>query len=568
MEVIDLTSNALKSRGYALKIEDKTIALYNNGHCIRSDIYPEWNKTVKRFDEKLDKEAPEMDKLAKQDIKHCMSKSYDAFSPFMNGAEEKKKKSGSESSTESVAVVRVMKYTANKEAPQLWEAVRIKGSYCFVSYDSTTNTVLTKDKIEDYDCGSGKTLEPSDDADPEPFSFRDKAELESKIEFVRKGKHVGYLFRKVKYFVKCFYDTDIEAYTDLIAADIVFTYFQDRIGKTHYILVWGDPDTGKGAILECFNQLGYRGVSVTNDTAATIYRSLGSLEKGQVIMIIDEANKLEDDLFLLNVLKVGYKGNTKVRRVMDAQSSQFSKIEYFFAYCFKILAAEKLPSSWKTGGFRSRCFEIHTAPGNPQIDIGDVIDNAGDPKNAKTMSELAELRKLLFAYRLVHYSDPIPDIAIKGITGRDRELIKPLLRLFITHGHDDEVLDTVKDTLHYFVKGRNEDKTDSFAAYIHRLLKGLVKSDETELSFSDIWKHIEDELEGEPIPDKTDWICTPLFGDISKNRLWNTLRSLGGDSGRNPKGTVRVWKFKTKTLRRFDSVFKDIPDTIEIIKKI
>ena len=440
------------------------------------------------------------------------------------------------------------------------------GELCFVSFDPSEQKIKVRPDIEE----ESRLVTPSSDAGIEHYSFQNIAELEKFIDLARK-ESLSTLFQKVRKWVRLFYDTDTEEYINLIAADIVFTYFQDRIGKTHYMFVWGEPDTGKGAILETFNQLAYRGVSVTSQTAATIYRQLGSIEKGQVILIIDEANTLEEDNFLLNVLKVGYKGTTKVPRVMDAQSSQFSKVESFLAYCFKIIAAEKLPSQWKTGGFLSRCFQIKSAPGDPQIDIGDVVDNADDPKNAKLMAELSEDRKILFVYKLLHYSEPIPDVKIKGIVARDRELIKPLLRLFKVHGgNDDKTFETIKKTLHYFVKERNSDKTESFKATILKLTQQLLSQMITPILIRECsltkksGSTVKDQLNGEEVDDKPGTFKTELFGEISTKWLTGTLRAIGGKPSRNSAGDKRVWTFDDKTLRRFQRVYREIPASIEL----
>jgi hypothetical protein len=484
-------------------------------------------------------------------------------------------------------VATVMKYTEEDVAnSRLWETVKVGGRFYLVSYDKQTGkfswwsnfgngngqeqdeeqqqqqqSLLTTDEDD-------RILQPYNESGIEPYSFTDPKELEQCIQLA-KLETAGSLFQKVKRWVQKFYDTDTEPYIDLIAADVVFTYFQDRLSKTHYIFVYGEPDTGKGSILEIFNQLGYRAAQVTNASAASIYRMLGSVEKGQVIVVIDEANRLEDDAFLLDVLKIGYKGNSKVPKVMDASSSENNRVEYFYAYGFKIIAAEHLPDHYKTGGFRSRCFEIKTAPGNPKLDINDIVDNAGDTKNAKIMRELTKLRKLLFAYRLLHYSEPIPDVMIKGITGRDRELIKPLIRLFKTHG-DFASLKTVKDTLHYFIKQRNEDKVDSFTAGILKLVKQRIAynngggEDEYELTFSDIWQYVKEQLDGESVEGKPGTIRTDLFGEISTRRLTTTLRNLGGKASKDTTGNKRVWTFDSKTLGRFSTVYRQIPDTIEL----
>lgn len=294
------------------------------------------------------------------------------------------------------------------------------------------------------------------------------------------------------------------------------------------------------------------------------------MEKGQVVLIIDEANRLEDNPFLLDVLKIGYKGGGKVPRVLDASSRENSKVVYYYAYCFKVIAAEKLPVTWKTGGFLSRCLTIHTSPGDSTYDIQDIVDNAGDSENAKLMRDITKLRKLLFAYRLLHHSEPIPDLKIKGITGRDRELIKPLIRLFKAHG-DSQSLETIKNMLYYFIKQHNEEKTDSFEANIHRLINYLVQykqeNEQQGLTFSEIWNYVKEQLQGECVDEKPDTIQTSLFGEVSKKRLAHILNNLGGKRDRDSTGNKRTWRFDKKILDRFAKAYKQIPETIEIVEQ-
>lgn len=481
---------------------------------------------------------------------------------------------GTEQSAPTKELVITMKYTniIKKQQrdssvlpqPQLWETVRIAGRYYLVSSDLVENKLHCVESLQDTTRADRTIIPFGVDGAVEHYSFDSIDELQQTIQ-TAKLHTASTLFLKVKDWASKFYDTDIEEYINLIAADIVFTYFQDRIGITHYIFVHGDPDQGKGAILETFNQIAYRGASVASATPATIYRMLGTVEKGQITLIIDEANRLEDDDFMLTILKVGYKGNAKVPRSVDSQSSD-AKIEHFYAFGFKIIAAEKLPARWKTGGFLSRCMKIKTAPGDPQYIISEIVDNAGDPENARIMQELAKLRKLLFAYRLLHYSEPIPDIKIKGITGRDRELIKPLLRLFNTHGgYDNEVFETIKKTLHYYVRERNEDKLKSFEAAVFSRIKTLIENKGTyDLPFIEIWDDIKVQFRGEPVESKKWTLETGLFGEVGSKRLSAVLRSIGGHSDRDSSGDRRVWKFNAKDIERFSRVYKHIPDTIEI----
>jgi hypothetical protein len=316
---------------------------------------------------------------------------------------------------------------------------------------------------------------------------------------------------------------------------------------------------------------------------------LGDLEKGQVTIIIDEANRLEEDPFLQEVLKTGYKGNARVARMLDASSSTNAQQRYYFTYCFKMVAANKLPTEWKAEGLMDRFFKAKTSPGEPTMDISDIVEHADDPENYKVLQQLQYLRKLLFAYRLLHFSEPIPDLKIKGIIGRDAELIKPLIRLFKTHGggnnnspKDLKRFGDIKNALHYFIKDRNDDKSDSFDAFVQKETLQLINTRESmltsedkaskefvdgfrEVTFVDLWDTIvKHKLDGKEVEEERDSLDTALFGRISKKRFAATLRTLGGKKARDNTGDKRTWQFSRKTLERFGKSFRAIPSTIEL----
>jgi hypothetical protein len=535
----------------------------------------------------------EQNKAEEQRFEHSLSKAA--------GKKKSTTSTSGKASELSSQTVTTMKYTVKKKLvhgqkeqekqddstqalPILWETVKIAGAYYLVCYDPFAQKLrfTTELPVEEE---NNMMLVPYTEKAADPYDFADAKELRYFIEKAKK-ETLGTLFSKARKCVKTFYDTDNEAHTNLIAADIVFTYFQDRLGKTHYIFLYGKPGTGKGAVLETFGQLAYRGVQITNANAPNLYRMLGDLEKGQVVIIIDEANRLEDDPFLQEVLKTGYKGNARVARMLDASSAANSKQRYYYTFCFKIIAANKLPTDWKVEGVLDRCFKIKTAPGNPTLDIGDIVDHADDPKNAKVLEQLQYLRKLLFAYRLLHYSEPIPDIRLKEIIGRDAELVKPLIRLFKTHGgssaSDLQNIEDIKKALHYFIKERTEDKTDSFEAYLQKEITELIDSREWQLteedkkskeyvegirsiSFSDLWDRIiKEKLKGEEIEGERDSLNTSLFGPVSKKRFAGGLRALGGDKARDSTRDKRIWKFNFNTLARFGRAFVGIPDKIEL----
>ena len=86
------------------------------------------------------------------------------------------------------------------------------------------------------------------------YSFSSADEIKKYVTRAQKETMDG-LFAKVKnVWEKCF-DNDDESLT-LCSADTIFTYFQDKMGMTHYLLFVGDNNTGKSNALENFPSIG------------------------------------------------------------------------------------------------------------------------------------------------------------------------------------------------------------------------------------------------------------------------------------------------------------------------
>ncbi len=115
------------------------------------------------------------------------------------------------------------------------------------------------------------------------YSFNAEEEVDHFIELA-KNETVDSLFRKVKSILKKYIDLD-EDFINILAADIIFTYFQDKLGMTHYLLIVGDNNTGKSNILLVFSFLGYRPVLDVSITPANIYNFGSQLEEGQCISL-------------------------------------------------------------------------------------------------------------------------------------------------------------------------------------------------------------------------------------------------------------------------------------------
>jgi hypothetical protein len=193
------------------------------------------------------------------------------------------------------------------------------------------------------------------------YSFSSEEEINSYIERARK-ETLDSLYYKVKPIWKKYRDAD-EFHIVICAADTIFTYFQDKLGMTHYLLFVGDNDAGKTNNLLVFQQLAYRPLYNISVTPANIYRSLGSIEEGQVTILEDEIDSIDERDEKMTIYKGGYHPGVKVARNDDTSSGR--KSQGFYTYCFKAFTSEKQPDSIKAKGFNERVFVIKCQKGFP-----------------------------------------------------------------------------------------------------------------------------------------------------------------------------------------------------------
>lgn len=109
-----------------------------------------------------------------------------------------------------------------------------------------------------------------------------------------------------------------------------------------------------------------------------------------------------------------------------------------------------------------------------------------DERLEKLHNDLRFLRKLLLAYRLIHFSDNQPDIET-GLDGRNKELCKPLLHLF----HGSKAYDEVKSTLQAFLDRKNKRKKNTaIEPVIYGLVVDLVSRFGKIIPTSQVWSAI------------------------------------------------------------------------------
>ncbi len=92
-------------------------------------------------------------------------------------------------------------------------------------------------------------------------------------------------------------------FINVLASDVIFTYFQDKLGMPYYLLIVGDNNSGNVSILLTFSWLGYRALILeTSITPANMYNFGSQIEQGQHIIIEDElgTDTLEQPIYKMS----------------------------------------------------------------------------------------------------------------------------------------------------------------------------------------------------------------------------------------------------------------------------
>jgi hypothetical protein len=466
--------------------------------------------------------------------------------PVFDVVVDKEKKNGS---NENKPTYYVQKFS---DTNLLAEAILIGNLPYFLVVDET-GSISTKEQIEVED----KILKPIDLISyvNKPYMFTSKEQLDWFIDKTKRAT-LDCIYKEVKTAWKKYVDAD-DFHITICAADTVFTYFQDKLGLTHYLFFVGNNGSGKSNNLKILHILAYRNMMSTDITPANIYQFLGITEEGVGTICEDEADDIDEDRDKMRIYKNGY---TTGQPVMRTETSYGRKQFRFFTYGFKAFAAEKLPDLVKAKGFNQRIIEIPCVYGFPQHDIAEVMNPAGEEKYQELLKELLDLRNTLLIYRLLHYKNSIPDIRV-NLQNREKQLFKPVLRLF----NQAEVLKELLPVISKYVNQKREANSNTFYAFLHKTVKQLIESqDSSELSSTDIWQSIAspDLLPGDYIPGKKLSYDSVEFGVISQKEIVEILVQVFGAKQSRTK-QKRSLIFDIQKLERVGKIY-DLDINVEV----
>jgi hypothetical protein len=406
----------------------------------------------------------------------------------------------------------------------LHEAIILARQSAFLKYENGKIEVV--DKIEET---SRIIRSPIAEEYPyEPYEFTNMEEVNSCLKRSSQ-ESLDSLFQKATFIVKQYNDQDNDIIT-LLAADTVWTYFQDRFSTTHYVGVVGDNGSGKSTAGDTFEAVGYRVVNMTDPTAANIFRVLGKVEYGQCTIVADEAEKIDKSFDIMSVLKTGYHIKGKVARMNMTNETQ----QFFYTYCFKMIIAERSPNQSNAKGVLDRTFMFTSYKGKPQYDIKEVLNPAGDVGRQMLLQELMDFRKSMLIYRLKHFKDPIPDIDT-GLEGRDKELSKPLLQLFSNTKSYKEI----RAALQTFLNAKNQRKGNLIEAALHPIIVNLISIYGKEISAGLIWKSITETIDGSSDEKRPNEYQSSDYGMLYRNTITNIIcDKFGAERKHNKHGSM------------------------------
>ena len=376
------------------------------------------------------------------------------------------------------------------------------------------------------------------------FSFKSEKDFDQYIEDA-KNETLDSLYKKVKAIWKKYIDAD-DFHISLCAADTIFTYFQERIGLTHYLFFVGDGDTGKSNNLTVIEYVAYRVFKSIGITSANIYTFLGNREEGQGTICEDEADNIDKNHEKMKIYKSGYQIGSGVART-DLPQGVRSQNKWN-TFSFKGFAGERLPDVVKAKGLNQRIIPLYCSDGDPKYDLAEVVSAEGEEELQPLLDELNETHNLLFAYRLLHFHDVIPNIKL-NIRNREKQLFKPILRVF----QDTKTFDELLLIVSHFVNRRRENNADSFHAFLYTTISELIKKENSyELGIGLIWKTIKDGLGGNEIPNKPLSYDTSEYGTISQKATNETLKQVFGAKPPKHHGEVRRLVFDKDKLGRLE----------------
>lgn len=439
----------------------------------------DWDKTKKKLDSNLKESGLNSNVIRR--ISLLISQNYEKIDYLVKTRVDSDNQENNNNVQKNKKEIKIFKYYSEKEL-RLYESIILGGNPCFLSYEN--GEFIITEKINE----NTRALIPFglEESSARAYEFSNVEEI-AKLHQKCKTLSTGDLYKKVKSIVKKYIDQN-EPIINIITINIIFSYFQDRFPTTHYLFFIGNNGVGKSVIGEVMEVLSYRGVKMTDPSPANIYRLLGKVQSAQNTLIMDEVERIDNNVEIMNILKTGYSQGGKVPKINTNTLDQ----EFFNTYSSKIFLSERLPHNYNGRGLLDRTFAISCVMGIPKENIKEVLMTQGnecDQHLKDLRDEIMDLRKEMLVFRLSRaYKEVRPEVDT-GLNKRDKELCEGLVLFFGT-----EVQEEVEITYQHFLDAKYEQKETSFDHFLlSRIVELLDKSkDKRTITVHDLWNSIKD----------------------------------------------------------------------------
>jgi hypothetical protein len=452
--------------------------------------------------------------------------------------------------------------TYNLGKDKIYEAVKIGDANIFLEVEKPLERITTRpiDIKFAYEItlpeseGGGKVLPlPIRDYISTPYEFKSKQEFDRLVAEVSQYKTPEPLYYEIKK-QWMHYSKFGDEHNTICAADTVFSYLQDKLALTHYLLFHGPKNSGKTTNLYLFKALAYRNIMSTNTSYAAIYSLAGSgAKEGSFTLSDNEVVNLDIDLRKLQVLKDSYQKGISNYKV---EISNFGRsIQKLNAYCLKVFSLEKFPVGDDIDGFLQRCIPLACQNRIQKLDIVRVLE----PTNAeheKLYGEIRLLRNKLLIYRMLHYFDEIPNVEL-NIPNREAQLYISLFLLFQNTKYPLKELEAAATK---YIRANRERQAHTFEAVVYRAVKFLADQSKTnEIRTIDIWNRLQSVLDTQNIDGHAFSFECGDFGTVTLMRVLSIVKEILVIKPLRDRGnrweSIRGWEVDKKQLENQYAVF-------------
>src|SRR5215207_9972734 len=320
---------------------------------------------------------------------------------------------------------------------------------------------------------------------------------------------------------------------------------------------------------------------------------MGFTEPCQVTIAEDELDDIDKDEIKKKMYKVGYDKGGMVPRTLDGNTSSRNN-RWYYAFCFKIFAAENPLESKSLAGLNDRMFRLESIKSRPKFLIKTVLDQMQKPEDKQKpkykdiISKINYLRKLLLIYRLLHHDDIIEEVPL-NIDGRALELTSPHIYLFASDsltnsrdsGEEDKpALVEVLKTLSRFIQKKGEIAKKTLDGIVHDVLENELFPNMTSetvvdvngkntmtytISNEDICDKVRVKVDGvvSTIPNEYAFYSTD-YGKITHKRILGICR----DRFSAERDSIGTGNEKVRALTFDKEMVEKVGKTFEIISEI